>query len=413
MRSRRVAVASVIAGAALLVSAAPAIATWSAAASGVSAVRAGALATAPTPSAAASGASVTVSWTAVPPPKAGVAIRYQVTRINTVTSATTPATGGCAGTLATTSCVEGSVPTGRWAYTIRVVVGAWSGASGSQSATVAVDATPPTVSAAAIQKAAGGTAGLIHQGGTYRAYANATDTGDPATGVSAVTADLSALTTGATATAMTAGSFTVDGVTYGYRSAQLTANNPLSAGVKTFTVTAVDGATNSSGAVAFSATVENTAPAGTDVQTANGGATVGRAEAGDLLTLTFSETIDPNSILAGWNGAATTVTVHIANNPTGDRLTIRDAANAASLPLGTIHLTDTGYVTTNTDFTSSTMVRVGNAIRFTLGTPSGAVGTVTTAWPMTWTPSATATDSAGNACSTVIVTETGGADVEF
>jgi hypothetical protein len=32
---------------------------------------------------------------------------------------------------------------------------------------------------------------------------------------------------------------------------------------------------------------------------------------------------------------------------------------------------------------------------------------------MTWTPSATALDVAGNACATTVVTESGAADVEF
>jgi hypothetical protein len=411
MRTPRVVVAGAIAGVTLLVGATPAIAFWAAASTGGSSgARAGALSTGPTPTATAAGASVTVSWSAVSPPATGVAIRYQVTRKNTVTSATTPATGGCAGTLSSTSCVEASVPTGRWSYTVQVVVGAWSGAAGSSSNTVAIDATAPTTSAAVIQKSTGGRAGAIHQGGTYRVYANVADTGDPATGVSTVTANVSALTTGATATALTAGSFLVDGVTYGYRSAQLTATNPLAAGTKTFTVTAADVAGNGA-TTSWSVTVDNTAPAASNLQTVNNGATAGKAETGDVLTLTFTEPIDPQSLLAGWDGGAHSVTIRLQDQGSADRIQIRDGAT--NLPFGTITLGNTGYVTANRDFTASTMVLSGNTITVTLGTPSGAVGTVVATGTMTWGASNTIYDIAGNTASTTTINESGAADVEF
>lgn len=52
----------------------------------------------------------------------------------------------------------------------------------------------------------------------YRVYANVTDNGSPATGVTSVTANLSSMTAGAAAVAMTPGSYTIGGVSYGYRS---------------------------------------------------------------------------------------------------------------------------------------------------------------------------------------------------
>ena len=52
--------------------------------------------------------------------------------------------------------------------------------------------------------------------------------------------------------------------------------------------------------------MDNTAPTATDVQTTNvGGGTNGKAETGDTITFTYSETLDPYSILAGWNGSST------------------------------------------------------------------------------------------------------------
>ena len=124
---------------------------------------------------------------------------------------------------------------------------------------------------------------------------------------------MSSITTGSTAVALTTvgGPWTVGGVTYMYRSASLTATNPQIAGAKSFTVTATDGAGNTSTAFSGSVTVDNTVPTASNIQTSNNGAIVGRAETGDTITYTFSEAMDPNSILAGWTGASTLVTLHL------------------------------------------------------------------------------------------------------
>ena len=289
------------------------------------------------------------------------------------------------------------------------------GSQGSTaSASISVgDTTAPTVTAAVIAKTAGGSGGFIKQGGTYYVYANVADP-SPASGISIVTANVGTITTGAAAAVMTPGSFTVGGVSYNYRSLALAANNPLSAGAKSFSITATDLLLNSATQGGFSVTVDNTVPWGADVQTANGGGTVGKAEAGDTATLTFSEPIEPNSLLAGWSGASTTVTLRLVNNATGDRLQIWNAANTAQLPFGTIRLGRTDYIASGTvRFTSSTMVLSGSTITVTLGTPSGAVGTAAASGQVTWAPSATSTDRAGNACSTATATESGAADKEF
>lgn len=288
------------------------------------------------------------------------------------------------------------------------------GTVASANVTVSVDTTPPNVSAAVIAKTQGGSPGYVRQGGTYYVYANVSDPGSPSTGVSSVTANVSAVTTGQTAVPLVAGSYTVGGVTYGYRSASLTASNPLSEGAKSFSITAVDGAGNSATQGGFTVTVDNTPPSGVDVQTANAsGGTVGRAEAGDTITFTFSEPIEPGSILAGWDGSATTVTVRLVNNGAGDRVQVRNAANTSQLPLGTVNLGRTDYVSTTRNFTGSTMVMSGSTVTITLGTPSGAVGTAAGNGTMTWTPTATLYDRAANACLTTAVTESGPADREF
>jgi hypothetical protein len=74
----------------------------------------------------------------------------------------------------------------------------------------------------------------------YRVFANVTDHGSPPTGITSVTADMSAVTSGATAVPMVAGSYTVRGVAYNYRSAPLTAQ--VQPGSYGYSVTSVDGA---------------------------------------------------------------------------------------------------------------------------------------------------------------------------
>jgi hypothetical protein len=169
-----------------------------------------------------------------------------------------------------------------------------------------------------------------------------------------------------------------------------------------------------------SVTVDDTAPKGTDIQTANvSGGTVGKAELGDSMTLTSSKAIDPNTIQSGWSGASTPVIIKIVNGTgsSDDTLQVLDASGSTVLPFGTIDLGRKDYVTSTITFgapgTASTMVQSGATITLTLGTPSAAAATAAGTGTMTWTPSATVTDAAGNAMATTAVTETGTADKDF
>lgn len=287
----------------------------------------------------------------------------------------------------------------------------------STAACFTPDNVPPSVSSTVISKTTPYLPGFIRQGRTYFVYANVADGGCAPSGIATVTANVATVTTGATAVALVAGSYTVGGVAYNYRSASRTANAALAEGAKAYTITSTDVATNSQTQSGYSVTVDNTRPTGSTVQTANGGTTAGRPEAGDSVTYTYSEAIDPQTVLAGWTGASTNVVVRITNNGGGDRLTIRNAANTAQLPIGSVNLIGTAYVTATRDFgatgTASTMVLSGATITITLGTPSGATGTQATTGTMAWTPTATVTDPAGNTCMTTVANETGAADVEF
>jgi hypothetical protein len=287
------------------------------------------------------------------------------------------------------------------------------------SITAATDFRAPTASAAAIGKTAGGIAGQIKKAGTYYVYANVSDTGNPASGASTVTANVNSITSGSTAAALTAGSYSAGSVSYNYRSAALTAGSSLAAGGYSFSLTLTDAAGNSATQSGFSVTVDNTAPTGSDVQTTNGGTVNGLAEAGDKIAFTFSKAVDPNSILSGWNSGATNVVVRLNNGTSSnnDTVTIFNSTNAAQLPLGSINLGRADYTGANITFgatgTASSMVMSGNAVTITLGTQSAAATTAAASGTMSWTPSASATDPAGNAASTTAATETGAADKDF
>lgn len=291
------------------------------------------------------------------------------------------------------------------------------------------DWTAPTVDATAIAKTAGGVPGYIRQGGTYHVYANAGDTGNPASGVGSLTADVSAATAGQTAAALSSagGPWTVDGVSYAYRSASLTADAGLSAGTHAYTTAVTDQATpaptNSRTQSGFSVVADNTAPTGSDVQATNkAGGTVGTAEAGDHVTFTFSETVDPYSILAGWNGTAANVVVRLVDNALADRLLVYDATNTTLLALTSasgVDLGGTSYVSANITFgatgTPSTIVQSGATITVTLGTLCGGctAGAQLISGTASWPTSTSATDRAGNPVTSASISETGSLDREF
>jgi hypothetical protein len=158
--------------------------------------------------------------------------------------------------------------------------------------------------------------------------------------------------------------------------------------------------------------IDNTAPTGLDVQTANAaGGTAGKPETGDTLTYTFSEPMLPGSVLSGWTGAATPVVVRITNgNP--DVITVYNSTNTTQLALGSVS-SGKKYVTATTTFTASTMILTGTTITLTLGTPSGSTSTANGTTTLQWTTSTAATDRAGNPLTAATVLETGTADLDF
>jgi hypothetical protein len=329
------------------------------------------------------------------------------------------------GTILSGSTTPATIPAnGQASVTVTIPAGTANGThtvyavgSGGDHAQQPITVDRPQVAASVIAKSNGGRANRIRQGGAYHVYANVSGSGNPPAGLASLTADVTAVTTGQANAALTNGSYTVGGQSYNYRSAQLTANASLSAGSKPYTVKLTDaGGTQTTSS--YSVTVDNTKPTAVDVQTANvSGGTTGRAELGDTITFTYSEDIEPISILAGWNGAATSVVLRLNNSGGGDTVTVYNATNTALLPLGTVNMSRTDYTSASRTFgltgTPSTMSMSGATVTITLGTASGATTTAAAASAMIWTPSATATDEAGNTAAATAATESGVADKNF
>ncbi len=315
------------------------------------------------------------------------------------------------------------------------VAGNVSVASGALAVTI--DTTAPVVTETVIAKQTGYLKGAIKQAGSYFVYANITG----ATGAT-VTADVSSATTGATSVVLTAGTYSAEGLVYNYRSGAQNVVSPLSEGLKSYSITSTDPAGNAQTQSSYNVNVDNTRPLATDVQTANGGSTAGRAQPGDTITFTFNEKIDPQSILNGWAGTGATgpvvvrlldggcVKILISLNCDNDSLVFYNAANSVQLPLGSVDLKNPGY---NGDCgllsctrdplyygatgTPSTMVQSGNSITITLGTEStpgnGNAITEGSNGTMTWSLSNMSFDAAGNLLSGTSVNESGSGDREF
>jgi hypothetical protein len=121
--------------------------------------------------------------------------------------------------------------------------------------------------------------------------------------------------------------------------------------------------------------------------------------------------MSPSSILAGWTGALTPVTVRFTNgNP--DVVTVWNSANTVQTALGSF-TSGKKYVTATMSFTGSTLLMSGSTAVVTLGTPTASTQTPHGNTALKWTLSTLATDLAGNPLTAGIITETGVGDEDF
>ncbi len=202
--------AVVVAACLVLATAVPARAFWTAA-SGVGdsgAAAATAVNRGATPSASAIGPAVTVTWAPSTLANGQAVTGYVVKRYDAVTQVAQAILSACTGTVAATTCIESSVPSGAWVYTVtpRIAIN-WVGQESLASSTVTVESTAP-VNAITLSSITGGAfknASTVHYRGTtagsFRLTNAVIDAGSgPA---SSATAALTGTTTGWTHTPST------------------------------------------------------------------------------------------------------------------------------------------------------------------------------------------------------------------
>ena len=100
-----------------------------------------------------------------------------------------PFTIGLAGAVAVAALAAGAVQFSSAAFVS-------NSSNRANAVTAKADWSAPVAGSFAIAKSTGGVPGFIRQGGSYAVYANVADAGNPASGASSVTADVSALTGG-------------------------------------------------------------------------------------------------------------------------------------------------------------------------------------------------------------------------
>ena len=162
--------------------------------------------------------------------------------------------------------------------------------------------------------------------------------------------------------------------------------------------------------------VDNSSPAAVDVQVNRAGS-ADRIDT-DAVVFTYSQAMLPGSILAGWSGASTAISVRVIDNGATDTMDFYNAAgtarlnltaSASGLQLNGNHVGAAGAVF------NANMVRAGAAVTVTLtGVRSGAsLGGDKPEVALGWTPSTAATNAGGVACLPIAVSESGAADEDF
>lgn len=173
--------------------------------------------------------------------------------------------------------------------------------------------------------------------------------------------------------------------------------------------------------------VDNSPLRGYDVQATNGGASVGKFGAGDVVKLTYTDEVNLSTITSGWTGSSLAVTLRLRDGnllglgSSGD--TIDVLRNGSAVNLGSVNLKGNYAKNSKTIQFNATMVASTTAINgvtatvvtITLGSVASGSGlrTQSATATMIWTPSASATDLVGRPSSTSPATELGSLDRDF
>lgn len=363
---------------------------WGSVSSGFGAAKADAVAQGARPTTAVSGTSVTVNWTASTTAAGRPVTGYSIARYATAAEGTGMAAAGtCTGTIAALSCVDNNVPTGTWYYAVTPLLSAWQGAESTRSVATAVDATPPV-------------APVI----TAPAYVYSSNVNNvPVSGTAESGSTVVLTVTGAGAQPLTQ-TMTANGS--GNWTASPLNMSAFNEGNINYSARATDAAGNTGPAGTAASTKDVTAPTVTGVQLTNGGATAGKVEAGDHVTLTFSEPLKASTICSTWTSPDNTQTVSGNGN---NRVVVNVSANdILSVTTNSCPVLRVGSVALGGDYTSSNLSfntpnnggilhwsSTSQTLTVTLGggNAGGAILTSDSIFP-TYTPASGLTDVAGN-----------------
>ena len=376
-----------------------AVAAWSISSNGNGYVKALSMPAGSAPTKSVSNPNITVSWSAVT--VGGSAVDSYTVRRYTEAGVLQSITAGCTGAIAATTCSENNVPVGRWQYTTQPVKAGWTGVESAKSVTAEIAAAPTSVSCTNCTTF--GATKYINNAGKLSvnlqvALASSSLSTDT---VHLTLTDSASTTVTATTQAATAGAGTVT-FTGLNTSTLVDGNITATAWVTTNTS---DSSPNTTATLVH----DTVAPTASDIFGTNGGGTAKKIDTagGDTLVYTFSEPMDPASIQAGWSGASTTVNPSIVG---GDTITVVAA-------LGSVSTGGAGYVQSGFTVTCSTttMVMSGSTITLNLNNclPTNRLKLGNATETFAWTPSASATDQAGNPMSTTVRNEVGGPKANF
>jgi hypothetical protein len=323
-RARRFAAAVGLAMVALPV--ASAWAEWTSGASGAGVARSQQMPAGPTPQVSVVGRNVTVSWPSATLPGGDPVAAYRVRRVAANGTAATVGTA-CNTTQTGLTCTETAVAPGSWSYGLTALLGSWTGAEGTRTAAT-VGAPTFTLSSPAVTTLPGTVTGTIAN------YVG------PAT----LAFRLDNATTGTLLSATPAGVPAAGG-------AQVSLTIPAGVTQGSHTIFAIGGGGDS---VAATILVDTVAPSPTALATANGTGTLGASDAGDSVSVTFSERLSASSLCAAWTddttvktlsgGVVVTIT-HDGNPSSSDILTVAaPACGPAGFRFGTVNLGNKGFV---------------------------------------------------------------------
>ena len=184
----------------------------------------------------------------------------------------------------------------------------------------------------------------------------------------------------------------------------------LAQGTYTVQATQSDSAGNVGSSTTSTFTIDTTAPTAANVTTTNvAGGTAGSLDAGDTISFTFSEAMDPASIVGGWTGTASQpVTLNWTNSASNDWFSVTNAAGTAhlatSVSMGANFLKKNWTTTGTLTRTSATTY----TITLDATPPNNVAGNGTAAGAnIVWTPDTGSKDLAGNAVTAATFTQTG------